>query len=78
LNAGFESVKAYWPPSFASAAERRVAAVRRLLRPYKAKSLIGRTAFIDETPGRRFPDDFRRTDEGELLVPLTRDALGHS
>jgi len=68
LDHDFENVKAYWPPASASAAKRRLAAARRLLRPRKARSLIGRTAFIDEAPERRFPDDFRRTEEGDLLV----------
>jgi len=67
-NPGFKTVQALWPPASASAAERRAAAVRRLLHPRRARFLIGRIALIDETPERRFPDEFRRTPEGDLLV----------
>ena len=65
---GFDKVRVYWPPASASTAARRAAAARRLLRPRKAESLVGRIAFIDEAPERRFPDDFRRTEEGDLLI----------
>lgn len=65
---GFEWVTTYWPSDAASPSERRAAAIRRLLRPMKARSLIGRTAYTLERPERRFPNDFRRTEEGELLV----------
>jgi hypothetical protein len=68
LDHGYENVQAYWPPASASAAKRLGAAARRLLRPGKAGSLIGSTAFIYEAPERRFPDDFRRTEEGDLLI----------
>jgi hypothetical protein len=67
-NHGYEGVKAYWPPPSGSAAVRSIAAIRRLLRPYKAKRLLGHTAFVYESPELRFPDDFRRTEEGDLLI----------
>jgi hypothetical protein len=67
-NLGYDNVKAYWPPAPASAAKRSVAAARRLLRPGKARRLLGLTAFIHATPELSFPDDFRRTEEGDLLI----------
>lgn len=50
--------------------ERRpaMAALRRLLRPGKAKRLKGIAAYVEPEPERSFPDVFCRTPENNLIV----------
>ena len=60
--------EAYWPRPEASAAARVQAALRRSLRPAKARRMSGWTIFYDDRAADRFPKDVRLTPEGAFLV----------
>lgn len=73
---GFETVDKYLryhPPGPRAwqrrrRAQRLVARLRALARPFKAERLKGIAAYVEENPEQRFPKVFRRTPEGNLLV----------
>lgn len=61
-------VMAYWPPEGASFVDRAVAALRRAVRPGKARRFSGSTVFYREDGAERFPRDVTRTGAGDFLV----------
>ncbi len=63
-----DKAEKFWPKPDASAQQRRNAQWLRMLRPIKARRLIGWNVFLDEAADERFPEYIRRTQEGDLLV----------
>lgn len=63
-----DKAEAFWPRPSASAGERLAAAVRRALRPEKARRLSGWSVFLRDDAETLFPQDIARAAEGDWLV----------
>lgn len=58
----------YFPSDAASPGAKTMARLRRLLRPGKARRMIGGAPYAMAQPELRFPDDVRRASDGALRV----------
>ncbi|MBE8158681.1 MAG: hypothetical protein HAW59_04760 [Betaproteobacteria bacterium] len=58
----------YYPASVLNQQDNLIRRLRRLLRPAKARRLIGLAAYADKNPHLRFPQYIRRLDGGHLAV----------